>query len=99
MNGYPPTYGGNAHPSTGSGRTSFTQPFVLSLSKHVRLSVNVRRQRSPFDRLRNCVGCQGFVAGFQGDSVRSMWFKMVSSLRMQAVSATFFGLPAAHSRA
>ena len=48
---------------------------------------------------RNCLGCQGAVAGFQGDCVCSMRFRMVSSLRMQAVKATFFGLPAAQSRA
>jgi len=43
--------------------------------------------------------CQVFCAsgGFQGVRVRIMQFKMVSSLRMQAVSATFGALPAASS--
>ena len=37
-------------------------------------------------------------SGFQGSPCLSMAFRMVSSLRMQAVRASFFGLPIARSR-
>ncbi len=40
----------------------------------------------------------GAAAGRHGVRRASMALRMVSSLRMQATSATFFGLPAAHSR-
>lgn len=60
-------------------------------------------QADPFSRSLPCEAgeqpCQVFCAGggFQWVRVRIMQFKMVSSLRMQAVSATFGALPAASS--
>ena len=48
----------------------------------------------------NCVGCQAVATagGCQGVWSRSIAFSIVSSLRIQATSATFFALPAAHNR-
>ena len=54
-------------------------------------------------RASNCVGCQerwAISAGHEPRHVElflTMAFRMVSSLRMQATKATFFGLPAASS--
>ena len=54
-------------------------------------------------RASNCVGCQegwAISAGHEprhGELSLTMAFRMVSSLRMQATKATFFGLPAASS--
>ena len=49
--------------------------------------------------LSNCLGGQAYGAtGFQWRLCLTMTLSMVSSLRMQAVRATFLGLPAAHSR-
>ena len=47
--------------------------------------------------LSNCCDCQGDT-GFQGACCLTMALRMVSSLRMQAVMATFFGLPASTRR-
>ncbi len=49
----------------------------------------------------HCLRCQALRAAswaFQGVFVRTIAFRIVSSLRMQAVSASVFGLPAARSR-
>ena len=53
-------------------------------------------------RASNCVGCQEGWANSAGqprhrELFLTMAFRMVSSLRMQATKATFFGLPAASS--
>ena len=54
-------------------------------------------------RASNCVSCQegwAISAGHEprhGELSLTMAFRMVSSLRMQATKATFFGLPAASS--
>ena len=54
-------------------------------------------------RASNCVGCQAgwaISAGHEprhGELSLTMAFRIVSSLRMQATKATFFGLPAASS--
>ncbi len=50
--------------------------------------------------LSNCLDCQEVRAGFacQGVLCLSMALRMIRSLRMQATSATFLGLPAATNR-
>ena len=55
---------------------------------------------SPAQQGSNCVSCQGVATagGCQGVWSRRMAFKIVRSLRIQAVRATFLALPAAHSR-
>jgi len=45
----------------------------------------------------DCVGCQATKSGLHRVLVRSMAFKIVSNLRIQAVIATFLALPAAMS--
>ena len=50
------------------------------------------------NQLSNCGGCQA-ICGSHGAPCRSMAFRIVRSLCMQAVSATFPGLPAATKRA
>lgn len=46
----------------------------------------------PEDHQSTCVGCQGAEAVFQVVPSRSMALRIVSSLRMQAMRATFLGL-------
>ena len=61
------------------------------------------RAMRPVQRASNCVGCQAgwaISAGHEprhGELSLTMAFRIVSSLRMQATKATFFGLPAASS--
>ena len=47
--------------------------------------------------ISNCCDCQ-VNTGFQGACCLTMALRIVSSLRMQAVMATFFGLPASTRR-
>ena len=62
------------------------------------------RPRRAVQRASNCVGCQegwAISAGHEprhGELSLTMAFRIVSSLRMQATKATFFGLPAADRR-
>jgi hypothetical protein len=46
-----------------------------------------------------CATCSAAKSGFQRVAVRTITLRTVSSFRMQATSASFFGLPAATSRA
>ena len=51
----------------------------------------------PFDKLSNCLDCQAEI-GFQRTRCFTMALRMVSSLRMQAIMATFLGLPTSTRR-
>ncbi len=56
-------------------------------------------QQYPSATLSNCLKCQDiWVIGLQQRWCLIIEFKMTNSLRMQAVRATFLGLPAARSR-
>ena len=95
---------------SGSGMTEGNEslsPFVLPAQAGIqgrkRPSVRgepVEPRRSgdaPFDKLSNCVGSQAYT-GFHGVRFLTIELRMVKSFLMQAVMATFFGLPASTKR-
>ena len=77
---------------------------VIDDADVVSMTVTTSPRRSTFlQQASNCVGCQAgwaISAGHEprhGELSLTMAFRIVSSLRMQATKATFFGLPAASS--